>query len=171
MVNVTSFVRHAPLIVGRNAASNCRMGSLSGASRAWTHILLVGAACLVAGCTTAADPQVPGMAFAGDATAAQEASGDADPAVAYDDNVAYPGRAVYSCDDGEKLTVDNAVTNVHIALADGSALDMPASPPDSRNRYVNGQHALVLDGEEALYMRPKTTPVSCRRGTAQASID
>ena len=143
------------------------MGSLTGAFRAATLLLATGCACLAAGCTTADGPQ-PAMGFAGNPQTEIEAAGDADPSI-YDDNVAYPGRSIYACEDGESLTVDNTVANVHIALGDGSIMDMPASPPDSRNRYVNGQYALVLDGNEALYMRPKTPPVTCNRAAA-ASI-
>lgn len=145
------------------------MGRVTGAARAAVIHLSVGCACLAAGCTT--DGPQPGLGFAA-GVVTEDAAGGADPAIAlYDDNVAYPGRSIYACEDGETLTVDNTVAAVHIALPDGSAMDMPASPPDSRNRYVSGQNALVLDGDEALYMRPKTPPVVCRRSALQASID
>lgn len=94
------------------------------------------------------DPQSVGTTSAGDT---------------YDDNALFAGRATYRCDSGESLQVDNTVTRIAIAQADGTVMELPASPSDSHTRYVKDQYAFVFDGEEALFFRPKTAPATCRR--------
>jgi membrane-bound inhibitor of C-type lysozyme len=84
-------------------------------------------------------------------------------APAYDDNASYAGHSTYRCDNGETLEVENSVTRVAVAGADGSLMELPASPADSQTRYVKDQYALVFDGDEALFFRPKAAPATCKR--------
>jgi hypothetical protein len=112
-------------------------------------------------CTTASDQ---GALTAGDVTGTV----DGDAAVAYDDNALSAGKASWRCDNGETYLVDNTVTQITISAPDGQTMEMPATPADSRTRYVLQQFAFVVDGEEALFFRPKATPLTCRKGPAAA---
>ena len=135
--------------------------------------LLAGAA---AGCTsdaslttgTAGFAPGAGSAFAALADAGDDAEGDASGRASYDDNASYSGRYAYRCDNGERIQVENTVTQVAIAAADGAVVQLPASPADSHTRYVQDQYAIIFDGQEALYFRPKEAPATCRR---TSSID
>lgn len=126
---------------------------------------MLASACLMAGC--ASDGASPSMSLAPGASASAadiaDAGNDAAGAVAYEDNALYAGRSTYRCDNGESLEVDNTVTQVALGLADGSVMELPASPADSHTRYVKDQYAFVFDGTEALFFRPKAAPATCRR--------
>lgn len=73
------------------------------------------------------------------------------------------GSSVYHCANGTDLAIDNLGSSVRVTDAAGESIDMPASPPDSRYRYVHAQHAIVLDGDEALFMKPRGGPIACKR--------
>jgi hypothetical protein len=117
----------------------------------------------VAGCTS--DSLTTGtVGFAPGSSAGSLLESGSDAAYpAYEDNASYAGRAVYRCDDGENLEVSNTISQVVIAKGDGSTMELPASPADSHTRYVKDQFAIVFDGEEALFFRPKAAPATCRR--------
>jgi len=127
---------------------------------------LVGLACLCLLSACATDGAAPTASLAPGANAAavagDEEGGDLAP-VAYEDNATYAGSATYRCDDGQQLAVNNSVTAVSIGFADGSTMQLPASPADSHTRYVQDQYAFVFDGDEALFFRPKTAPATCKR--------
>ena len=74
-----------------------------------------------------------------------------------------PAGATYRCDGGEALRIENRRSSVTVAKSDGTRIDLPASPPDSRARYGEPPYALVLDGREALYIETGKTPMNCRR--------
>jgi membrane-bound inhibitor of C-type lysozyme len=74
-----------------------------------------------------------------------------------------PRLATYRCDDNTSLMVENTVTAVKVTSADGETLDLPAAPPGQISRYGQTIYALVLEGEEALYMKGNKQPLSCRR--------
>jgi len=127
---------------------------------------MLASACLMAGCASdGASPATMSLAPGASASAADiaDAGSDAAGAVAYEDNALYAGRSTYRCDNGESLDVDNTVTQVELGLADGSVMELPASPADSHTRYVKDQYAFVFDGTEALFFRPKAAPATCRR--------
>lgn len=91
-----------------------------------------------------------------------------DQAANYEDNALSAGKASWLCDNGETYLVDNIVTQITVSAPDGQTMDMPATPADSRTRYVLQQFAFVVDGDEALFFRPKATPLTCRKGPASA---
>lgn len=124
---------------------------------------------VLGGCSTQAG-QTPAMSLAPGASPTEMGSAD-DSAVAdvnYDDNAASAGRFAWTCDNGDVVKVDNSVASVTVGMPDGSVMQMPATPPDSRTRYVMQQYALVFDGDEALFFRPKATPLTCKKGAALA---
>lgn len=119
--------------------------------------------CLLSACAT--DGTAPTASFAPGATGSIMAQRDSASAsdAAYEDNGNYAGSATYRCDDGQTLAVNNSVTAVSIGFADGSTMQLPASPADSHTRYVQDQYAFVFDGNEALLFRPKAPPATCKR--------
>ena len=129
-------------------------------------LVLVVCTGLSAGCASDA-VQTPALSLAASAVAvpegpAEEGSAE-DTTTTYDDNASYVGSAVYRCDDGRAVDITNEETVVTLAQDDGSTLRLPASPADSRTRYAEKQYAVVFDGEEILFFRPKTEPATCRR--------
>ena len=74
-----------------------------------------------------------------------------------------PAHATYRCDDNSVLVVENTVTAVKVTSADGETLDLPAAPPGQLSRYGQTIYALVLEGNEALYMKGNKVPLTCRR--------
>jgi membrane-bound inhibitor of C-type lysozyme len=116
------------------------------------------AACAADGIDAPSASLMPGGAATG--TLAADAG---EAVVDYDDNATYEGHATYKCDNGESLQVDNTVSAVSVGFADGSMMQLPASPADSHTRYVQEQYAMVFDGQEALFFRPKAQPLTCRR--------
>lgn len=125
-------------------------------------LLTLVAVATAAGCATEGMTTAQGFA-PGAALAALPSDTDQAPQIIYDDNANYAGRAVYRCDDGNTLVVENQVQTVQIGFADGTSMTLPASPADSRTRYVHEQYALVFDGNETLFMKPKSPPITCKR--------
>jgi membrane-bound inhibitor of C-type lysozyme len=74
-----------------------------------------------------------------------------------------PSHATYSCGPRGALTVDNFRTSVKLVDPEGETVDLPASPATQQSRYGETPYALVLDGNEALYMKSGKEPVTCRR--------
>jgi len=97
------------------------------------------------------------------AAVAPEAGGDA---ALLSEGALSAGKSSWSCDNGEVFLVDNAVTQISVTSPDGQAMVMPATPADSRTRYVVQQNAFVVDGDEALFFRPRATPLTCKKGPA-----
>jgi hypothetical protein len=70
----------------------------------------------------------------------------------------------YDCGDGDALLIE-AVNGV-IELSESGeeeAVTLEASPPGQHSRFDAGGHALVLNGDEALWMKAGQTPLTCRR--------
>ncbi|MGB3390639.1 MAG: hypothetical protein WBA88_21965 [Pseudaminobacter sp.] len=78
-------------------------------------------------------------------------------------SAAQPVRATYRCDSGASLTVENFGASVRLTDPDGEQIQLPAAPASQRSRYGQTPYALVLEGEEALYMKNGKTPLTCRR--------
>lgn len=76
---------------------------------------------------------------------------------------AQPREATYRCEDGSSIRIENLRSLVRLTDAEGETYELPASPPDSQSRYVATPNALVLDGEEALWMAGRNSPATCRR--------
>jgi membrane-bound inhibitor of C-type lysozyme len=76
-----------------------------------------------------------------------------------------PRTATYSCAGGDRITIENLGTSLHVLSADGTAEDLPASPANQNSRYQEAatHDAIVIDGREALVMKRGKTPVSCKR--------
>jgi membrane-bound inhibitor of C-type lysozyme len=134
-----------------------------GAHRHAVRIASIFAACLLSACAADGIDAPSASLMPGGAGIAESSVGDGGDATNYDDNATYEGRALYKCDNGESLQVDNTVAAVSIGFADGTTMQLPASPADSHTRYVQQQYAMVFDGEEALFFRPKAQPLTCRR--------
>lgn len=101
-------------------------------------------ACLLAGCTSdGTSAPTASLAPGASASAADIADAGADVAgtVAYEDNALYAGRSIYRCDNGESLEVNNTVTQVALGLADGTVMELPASPADSHTRSPSSSTA------------------------------
>lgn len=129
-----------------------------------TNRFLSGATCLLlapvaalAGCTSAAPP-------------AGQRQAPAQPRV-----------AVYRCDEGRELRIENLGGMVRVLApadtagkpeADSPALPEPAepepvelaaAPPGQQSRYGADGYALVLEGREALWMKAGKAPLTCLR--------
>ena len=125
-------------------------------TRLLASLLLAAVVLALQGCTTDA----PKAAEAAVAVTPAEPAG----ALALTEAPAPPiGISVYHCDNGTDLSVDNLGASVRVTEAAGEAIDMPASPADSRNRYVQANYAIVLEGSDALFMRPRGGPIACKR--------
>ncbi|MEP9374641.1 hypothetical protein [Mesorhizobium sp. KR1-2] len=83
--------------------------------------------------------------------------------VAYDADTPQPSHATYSCGAGRAITVDNFRTSVQVVDPEGDSVELPASPATQQSRYGQTPYALVLDGNEALYMKSGKQPLNCRR--------
>jgi len=74
-----------------------------------------------------------------------------------------PAHAVYNCGRRGQLTVDNFRTSVRLVDPEGDSVELPAAPATQQSRYGQTPYALVLDGNDALYMKSGKEPVDCRR--------
>ena len=72
-------------------------------------------------------------------------------------------QATFDCGEDGKITLQGSQSAVRLIEADGSAYDLPASPPTQASRFGEGGLALVVEGEEALWMKAGKQPMSCRR--------
>lgn len=70
---------------------------------------------------------------------------------------------IYDCGEDGRIQVAISDGAVRVTEADGTAVDLPASPPGQRNRFGEGVSAIVIEGGEALYMRARREPWSCVR--------
>ena len=99
---------------------------------------------------------------AGEGVAAKPAAGVQVAAVA-----AVPpprrGSPVYRCDGGRSLTIENRRSAVTLLDPDGETMILPASPAGQSSRYGKKPYALVIEGGEVLYVKPRQTPFTCRR--------
>ena len=59
--------------------------------------------------------------------------------------------------------VDNRRSVVLIRDPDGETLELPASPAGQLTRYGKKPYALVLEGSEALFVKPRKPPFTCKR--------
>ncbi|RUM98428.1 hypothetical protein EET67_07275 [Pseudaminobacter arsenicus] len=74
-----------------------------------------------------------------------------------------PAQATYRCESGVSLTIENFGASVRLTDPEGEQVELPAAPASQRSRYGQTPYALVLEGEEALYMKNGKTPLTCRR--------
>jgi hypothetical protein len=70
---------------------------------------------------------------------------------------------VYDCGEDGRIGVEFFGAGVRVTEADGSVVELPASPPGQRNRFGEGVSAIVIEGREALYMRARREPWTCVR--------
>lgn len=80
-----------------------------------------------------------------------------------DTSAVQPAQATYRCESGVSLTIENLGASVRLTDPDGEQVELPAAPASQRSRYGQTPYALVLEGEEALYMKNGKTPLACRR--------
>jgi len=73
------------------------------------------------------------------------------------------GSPVYLCDGGRTLTIENRRSAVTLLDPDGETMILPASPVGQQNRYGKKPYALVIEGGEVLYVKPRQSPFTCRR--------
>lgn len=74
-----------------------------------------------------------------------------------------PAKAAYRCDSGGTLNIERSGSGVAVVAPDGEAVLLPASPAGQNMRYGEPPYALVLESNEALYMKGGAEPVTCRR--------
>jgi len=74
-----------------------------------------------------------------------------------------PGSAIYRCGGRGSLQIDNRRSSVTLLDPDGQAMVLPASPPGQLSRYGQKPYALILDGSDALYVKPGKPPFTCSR--------
>lgn len=84
-------------------------------------------------------------------------------ATAVDTGPRQPRVATYSCADGSAITVENRGTSVIVVGVDGEGIDLPASPANQQSRFGLGGNAIVIDGNDALYMHGNSPPLTCAR--------
>lgn len=70
---------------------------------------------------------------------------------------------LYDCGEGGRMGVEQSQDTVRLTVADGEAIDLPASPPGQNDRYSSELHAVVFEGNEAFFMRSGQPPLSCKR--------
>jgi hypothetical protein len=86
------------------------------------------------------------------------------PGVGVSDAAAMPAvSGIYDCGEEGRIQVVISGDAVRVTEADGTAVDLPASPPGQSNRFGEGVSAIVIEGSEALYMRARREPWSCIR--------
>jgi hypothetical protein len=85
------------------------------------------------------------------------------PEGASDETTSQPSTATYSCADGGIITIENLGESVRILGAGDEAIELPASPATQRSRYGEQPYALVLEGNEALFMKSGEEPLTCIR--------
>jgi len=74
-----------------------------------------------------------------------------------------PRVATYSCADGGNIRIEFVGTAIRLLSVDGTAEELPASPPGQQNRFGDGPNAVVIEGSEALIMHGNQTPLTCVR--------
>lgn len=74
-----------------------------------------------------------------------------------------PRHATYSCGANGSLTIDNFRSSVRLVDPEGESVELPAAPATQQSRYGQAPYALVLDGNEALYMKSGKEPLTCNR--------
>jgi hypothetical protein len=72
-----------------------------------------------------------------------------------------PGLTTYRCEDGT-ITVENRASEVVLTDTSGESVTLPAAPPEQRSRYGLPGYALVLEGNQALYVKGGK-PMDCAR--------
>ncbi|MGE0280168.1 MAG: hypothetical protein AB7P20_06090 [Rhizobiaceae bacterium] len=124
--------------------------------------------------TTSAQTEASATVEEGSATDAGDASEGGSPGteaaasvqVAAAATLAPPPRSgspVYRCDGGRTLTIENRRSAVTLLDPDGETMVLPASPVGQQNRYGKKPYALVIEGGEVLYVKPRQPPFTCRR--------
>src|SRR5262245_50734869 len=104
------------------------------------------------------------VAFVCLATAACTTAQQKRPAAAgSDETTSQPSTATYSCADGGMITIENFGASVRIMGAGDDVIELPASPDSQRSRYGEQPYALVLEGNDALFMKNGEEPLTCTR--------
>lgn len=87
------------------------------------------------------------------------------------DRATPPREATFRCDEGERLHVARLGSAVQVTDAEGDTIVLPPSPPGQDTRYGMDGYALVVEGEDALWMKAGATPRDCTGRNADPSID
>lgn len=74
-----------------------------------------------------------------------------------------PRMASYDCGNGAHITVEDLGQAVRVVDTDGTSLELPAAPTTQHSRFGAGKDAIVIEGNEALLMRGKHTPMTCKQ--------
>lgn len=74
-----------------------------------------------------------------------------------------PVTATYACGAEGSITVQSLSGAVLVTSPEGEQVELPASPAAQKTRFGQEGYALVLEGQEALYMKAGRTPLTCRR--------
>lgn len=73
------------------------------------------------------------------------------------------GLLSYACTDGGRIDVQRVANGVHLAGVDAVEVDLPAAPTGQDSRYSQEPYTLVLDGQEALFVKTGDEPRACTR--------
>lgn len=73
------------------------------------------------------------------------------------------GLLTYSCSDGGQLAIQRLSNGVRLAGADAVEVDLPAAPAGQDSRYSQEPYTLVLDGQDALFVKTGDEPRDCTR--------
>jgi hypothetical protein len=104
------------------------------------------------------------VALAAAACTTQKAARSAiDPPPVASETTTQPASATYSCADGSLITIQNLGVSVRISGVGDSPIELPAAPSTQRSRYGEQPYALVLDGNDALFMKTGSQPLTCTR--------
>jgi len=129
-------------------------------------VFLSGAAALFAGCVAESDAG-PTAALTAAVPAPPSLSGtttsEPAPTMATSAIDVQPRVATYRCDGDKTLRVENLRSSVVLTDPQGDSVTLPASPASQQTRYGQTGYALVLEGNDALYMKGGKPPINCRR--------
>ncbi|MEQ1952920.1 hypothetical protein [Mesorhizobium sp. CN2-181] len=73
-----------------------------------------------------------------------------------------PGVTNYRCGEDGSITVENRSSEVVLTDTTGEAVTLPAAPAEQRSRYGIPGYALVLEGDNALFVKGGK-PMDCAR--------
>lgn len=85
------------------------------------------------------------------------------PDAAQDGASAYSGPVTYRCEEALEMTLERKGTLVSIRSPRGVDVELPAAPPGQSARYGESLYAVVLDGDDALWMVNGKAPIACKR--------
>jgi len=72
-----------------------------------------------------------------------------------------PRILAYHCEDGGELRVERKPGSVAVTDTEGAVVTLPPAPPNQQARYGADGYALVIEGNDLLWMKAGRTPLDC----------